>query len=220
MRLIPLGGKSQEDVLLDKALPACAADPEWRLRDAVAITVGGRFIWEIQPKKPDPRAVALCMKLAEDSNSKVRYNAIYHGLSPIADKSDEVIAALLKAVAAGPAKENDASGRVEWGLAMVPPKQLAAQIEPYLARHKEAPEQAFLAYKIYFNATKTEPPGAERVDDVGPFIVLFNIGGPEGKDPKLAMELVRKHVPESLVPTVVFFPDRGSRFQGVALRRT
>jgi C-terminal processing protease CtpA/Prc/HEAT repeat protein len=205
--MLPLGSKAQEDLLLNKALPACAADAEWRLRADVARTVGNRFIWSGVQQPPDPRAVALCVKLAGDENAKVRYNAVYFGLSTVQNKSDEVLAALVKAAVASPAQgEGDVLGRVSWGLQSTPAEKLVPHVKPYLNNSEKEPRQAQLAYALFVKATKTEPPGAESITGGGPLVVEIHIAAPLGGDPKAALELVRKHVPAELVPIVMIYP--------------
>jgi C-terminal processing protease CtpA/Prc/HEAT repeat protein len=210
--MLPLGTTAQEDLLLDKALPACAADPEWRLRAATAMTVGNRFIWgSAQQQPPDSRAVVLCVKLAGDEHPKVRYNAVYFGLSTVRQKSDEVIAALVKATMAAPAHGDgaDVVGRASWGLQGIAPDKLLPHVKPYLNNFQKEPRQAQLAYSLFVKATKIEPPGAENIAGGGPLIVEVHIGGPAGRDPKAAMELLRTHVPAELVPTLVMIPNGG-----------
>lgn len=205
---VPIGTNAQEDLLLDKALPANAKDPEWRLRAATARTVGNRFIWGNAAQPPDPRAVALSIAMAGDENPRVRYNAVYFGLSTIQQKSDDVIAALVKGTVAAPEKGDgaDVVGRAAWGLRGAKPDKLLPHVEPYLKNSEKEPRQAQLAYSLFVKATGAEPPGAENMTGGGPFVVEIRIDAPLGGDPKAALEVIRKHVPAELVPVVMIFP--------------
>ena len=64
-----------------------------------------------------------------------------------------------------PAGESGTRGRVVYGLRGVPPEKLAAHLEPYFAKHESEPDKALVAYVLYCEAAKKEPPGAERLDN-------------------------------------------------------
>lgn len=61
------------------AYAAAAEDPDPWVRMWVAKTVGGTYVWNA--KEVNPVAVELLLKLANDGNREVRYDAFYHGLN-------------------------------------------------------------------------------------------------------------------------------------------
>lgn len=77
-------------------LKVCAEDPDDLVRSVTAKLLGKYFIEG--KETPDPTAAALITKLAGDTSSLVRYNAIYYGLAAMEDKSAEIIALLIEAV--------------------------------------------------------------------------------------------------------------------------
>ena len=65
----------------------CSDDSSSAIRGITAQLLGRHFI---QGKEtPNPEAVDLLIKLSGDESSDVRFNAVYHGLSQIQNKSDE-----------------------------------------------------------------------------------------------------------------------------------
>ncbi len=76
----------------------CAEDISSPIRSIAAKLLGQYFI---QGKEsPNPEALALLIKLAKDESPDVRFNAVYHGLSQIKNKSKETIAFLIEFAAA------------------------------------------------------------------------------------------------------------------------
>lgn len=71
----------------------CAEDSALPVRSISAQLLGKHFV---QGKaNPNPEAVELLIKLSEDDSPDVRYKAVYHGLTQISDKSDEMLTRLI-----------------------------------------------------------------------------------------------------------------------------
>ena len=71
----------------------CSEDSALPVRSVTARLLGKYFV---QGKEsPNPEAVGLLIKLSEDDSSDVRYNAVYHGLTQVEDKSDETLNLLI-----------------------------------------------------------------------------------------------------------------------------
>ena len=62
-----------------EAFHRAAGDPDPRVRAELARIAGNRWIWGAVEQHP--RAVELMIRLARDEDRKVRYNAVYSGLS-------------------------------------------------------------------------------------------------------------------------------------------
>lgn len=74
-------------------LKVCAEDPAPPLRSVAAQILGQQFV---QGKDaPNPEAIAVLVKLANDESVDVRYSAVYHGLTQLENKSDEIINRLI-----------------------------------------------------------------------------------------------------------------------------
>jgi hypothetical protein len=73
---------------------ACSEDDAIPVRSVAARLLGQHFI--SGKAAPDPEAVALLIKLAQDESPHVRYNAVYYGLTRISDKSPEIIELLVE----------------------------------------------------------------------------------------------------------------------------
>ena len=59
-------------------------------------------------------AMALLREMLKDTDRDVRYNAVYHGLSTIRERSDEQVAELLTLILDD--RESNLFSRVVWGL--------------------------------------------------------------------------------------------------------
>ena len=75
----------------------CSEDPATPVRSVTARLLGQNFVEG--KENPNPEAVALLIKLAKDESADVRYSAVYHGLSQIKNKTDDVIILLIDVVA-------------------------------------------------------------------------------------------------------------------------
>lgn len=71
----------------------CADDPATPVRSVAARIMGQKLVAGLD--EPNPEAVELLVKLAQDESADVRYSAVYHGLSQIKDKSDDIVALLV-----------------------------------------------------------------------------------------------------------------------------
>lgn len=89
--------KGEVDASYLPGLKVCAEDPALPLRSVAAQILGQHFIQNTNT--PNPEAVAILSRLAQDDSSYVRYNAVYHGLSQIKNKSDDIIELLIDVAA-------------------------------------------------------------------------------------------------------------------------
>lgn len=75
----------------------CANDPTTPVRSVTARLIGQHLV--AGKTNPNPEAVALLITLAKDDSADVRYSAVYHGLTQVEDKSDEIIELLIQIAA-------------------------------------------------------------------------------------------------------------------------
>jgi hypothetical protein len=71
----------------------CSEDSVLPVRSVTARLLGEYFVQGRE--NPNPEAIELLMKLSRDESSDVRYNAVYHGLSQVVNKSDEILERLV-----------------------------------------------------------------------------------------------------------------------------
>ncbi|MBP8304839.1 MAG: M48 family metalloprotease, partial [Phycisphaerae bacterium] len=145
-----------DDTFLE-AMEACAKDPDRRVRNEVARTAGGRWVWNAQ--EHSPRAVALMRVLAADEDRDVRYNAVYFGLSTVRQKDQAVIGQLVDMALKD--REPNLYGRIVWGL-----KGLNAEQQGWLkellleraGRTSTSPEEKASIYDLYKATLDMAPP--------------------------------------------------------------
>ncbi len=82
-------------------LKVCSEDAALPLR-SISAQILGRFYVQGQ-EAPNPEAVDLLIKLAKDESADVRFNAVYHGLSQIQNKSDTILNLLIDIASTHPA---------------------------------------------------------------------------------------------------------------------
>lgn len=153
-----------------EALAAAGKDPDAAVRKEVARITGSRWIWGAKPQHP--QAIAMELELAGDADAEVRYTAVYFGLSTVERKSEEVVGKLMSVAMAGTDYDPNLHGRIVWGLRMSEmADRLGTLIAPYIDQHEKDPARAMLAYVIYRRATGQDPPNAQRLDNLGVFII-------------------------------------------------
>lgn len=159
--LVPLMQAARGPMFLDDsllpALQVASTDPDSRVRNEVARTVGGRWVWGAP--KQDPNAIALMLKLSADRNREVRYDAVYYGLSVVRDKSEPVVRRLVEMALAN--HENDLQGRIVWGLrsfSKETSKIVGQVLAEELGRAKSDVHRAASVYSLYRDVLGKEPP--------------------------------------------------------------
>lgn len=209
------------DPSLLPAVAACAEDPSAQTRSQAAILIGCSWIQAVQI--PAPLAVAIEEKLARDADDGVRHDAVAAGLKSIANKSDDVVDALIDA-AMRPASGLHSSTRSQaiFGLQDVDAKRLISRLEPYWADASRDPDRAARAYAIYVGAKRQEPPGANRLDDVGTF--MLPVEAKSGYGRQALLEELQALVPPELSRQRYVWNARGTPVgdlivSGVANRR-
>lgn len=98
------------------AFAACARDENPDIRQNVAKLVGEDWIWHATEQSPT--AIALLLEMTRDPDRQVRYDAVYHGLSTVRSKSDELIHRLVEMYLKDPV--SDIRSRIDWGLRLGP----------------------------------------------------------------------------------------------------
>ena len=95
-----------------RAFAQCASDPDPRVRRLAAIIVGENWIW--YAGEENPRAAQLLVFLTRDPDHEVRYAAVYHGLSRVKEKDENLIRLLVEMAL----REEDPNLRhiIGWGL--------------------------------------------------------------------------------------------------------
>jgi hypothetical protein len=131
---------------------ACAEDKATPVRSVAARIMGQNLVAGLD--KPNPEAVELLMKLAQDESSDVRFNAVYHGLTQLNHKSDEVVVLLLDVAAAN--REHSLYDRIVESLK--DSRECATKV---LDKKLEA-ENSIAIFEIYADMTGQQPPANDK----------------------------------------------------------
>jgi RNA polymerase sigma-70 factor (ECF subfamily) len=144
------------DLIMDDSFVAafreCADDKNPKVRSDVAVWVGLRWIWYARTQNPD--AVDLELRLSNDADREVRYQAVYNGLSTTRYKREEVVRRLLTIALTD--REPNMYQRIAWGLQT--DRDAAAKILDEFLRSPD-PEQARAAREVYHDMTGRSPQG-------------------------------------------------------------
>ena len=134
----------------------CSEDPSAPIRSITARLLGQHFV---QGKDvPNPKAVAMLTKLAQDTSSDVRYNAVYHGLCPIKEKSSDLIELLINTA------ESDRNPSLH--------ERIIQSLEAYKEKvtqildRKLEQGKSIDAFEIYESFTGKQPPNLDKYLDM------------------------------------------------------
>lgn len=159
-------------------LPAaakCAEDSSPQTRAEAALLIGGRWVQLLNP--PAPQAIAIEEKLCRDPDPLVRHDAVSASLKWVKHKSDDEIAAVVDAAMLPQEYDSATHGQAVFALQGVPKQKLIPLLDKYWAAADREPDHAAWAYVLYLGATGEEPPGVERLDKAGTFVVWFDSRG-------------------------------------------
>ena len=135
---------------------ACAEDKATPVRSVAARIMGQNLVAGLD--KPNAKAVELLKKLAQDESSDVRFNAVYHGLSQLKTKPDDVIALLLEVAADN--REHSLYDRIAEALADSQEKAAA------ILDKKLKAEDSIAVFEIYEDMTGKPPANSEKFMDM------------------------------------------------------
>lgn len=134
----------------------CADDSATPVRSVTARLLGQNFV---QGKEtPNPEAVALLVKLAKDDSSDVSYNAVYHGLAEIQNKSPEIVELLIEVATKN--REQGLYDRIAESLE-ANREQVIAVLDKKLTSGNE-----IAIYEIYEDLTGKAPADADKYLDM------------------------------------------------------
>ncbi len=134
----------------------CAEDKATPVRSVAARIMGQNLVAGLD--KPNPEAVELLMKLAQDEAADVRFNAVYHGLAQLNHKSDEVVALLLDVAAAN--REHSLYDRIAESL------EDSRERTTQILDKKLKEEDSIATFEIYADMTGKQPPDNDKFLDM------------------------------------------------------
>jgi len=159
----------------------CSEDTATPVRSVTARLLGQHFV---QGKEsPNPEAVALLVKLAQDESSDVSYSAVYHGLTQIQNKSAEIVALLIDVASAN--REQGLYERIIQSL-----ENNREQVVEILDKQL-ADGDNIAIYEIYEDLAGRKPADAEKYLDMPssrPKMFIFKGGGDEAEAFKAELE--------------------------------
>ncbi|MEN8254681.1 MAG: HEAT repeat domain-containing protein [Verrucomicrobiota bacterium] len=134
----------------------CSEDSATPVRSVTARLLGQHFVEG--KEAPNPEAVALLVKLAQDESSDVSYSAVYHGLTQIQNKSSEIVALLIDVASAN--REQGLYERIAQSLESNR-EQVVQILDEKLAEGAD-----IATYEIYEDLAGKEPAGADKYLDM------------------------------------------------------
>jgi len=161
-------------------LKVCAEDLALPLRSVAAQLLGQHFVEG--KKSPNPEALALLIKLANDESPYVRYNAVYYGLSNIQNKSDEIINLLIDI-----ASKSTEPGLIDRIAESLQTDQ--SRVIDLLNRKLERGNN-IAVFEVYEVLAGKQPPNAEKYMNMPssrPHLFIFNGDGKDAESFKSAL---------------------------------
>ena len=159
----------------------CTDDPATPVRSVAARIMGQNLVAGLD--EPNPEAVELLIKLAHDESADVRYSAVYHGLSQIKDKSDDIIVLLIDVAATN--REQGLYERIIQSL-----ENNREQVIQILDK-KLKDENTIATYEIYEDLTGKIPGDADKYLEMPssrPKMFIFKGGGNDAEAFKAELE--------------------------------
>jgi C-terminal processing protease CtpA/Prc len=151
-----------DDSFVD-AFGACAADKDPAVRKEVARSLGQSLFWFGGARKGE--AIGVLLKLSEDPDPRVRYDAVYHGLSRLPQERREDVVRRLLDMAMFDRQpglfQQDLRRRIAWGLGQ--DHDLAARLLNDDLRGAD-PARAEAARAVYKEMTGQTAPGLGKSD--------------------------------------------------------
>jgi hypothetical protein len=127
-------------------------------------------------ENPNPEAVELLIKLSKDDSSDVRYNAVYHGLTQIENKSDEILNLLIDIAATD--REQSLYDRIAESL-----EKDRARVASILDQKLQDGDNIAI-YEIYEDLTGEKPANADKYLEMPSSRPRLFIFSGEGSDPE------------------------------------
>lgn len=181
----------------------CSDDPNIPIRSTTARLLGQYFI--IGKETPNPEAVTLLMKLARDEAFDVRYNAVYHSITQIKNKSPEIIELLIDV-----ASTDREPGLIERiALSLEDHREEVAQMLD--GKLKEG--NSIAIYEIYEDLTGKAPADADKYLDMPssrPIMFVFKGGGENAEAFKSELEAELRSI--GLEDPDLFIPGTGKNY--------
>lgn len=143
------------------AFAAAAQDPDAEIRRQATSTAGSRWVWQNQEQ---PRAaIDLMMRQSRDISRKVRYDAMYYGLSTIRNRSEDVVERMVEAAMLDGMDNGDLRQRILWGLRDEKPG-LRRVLEKWIQGADQI--RALFAYGLYLDVFAAQPDALGSVTDL------------------------------------------------------
>jgi hypothetical protein len=146
------------------AFAACARDVDARVRNQAVIITGDTWVWSA--RKQNDEAIQLMLQLSHDPDRRVRYNAVYYGLSTVQNKSEAVLRRLVEMLFKD-GENSDIAGRINWGLTFGR-RSLPEQVPMIVAEYVTDPDPkiARLAAQWYEAHLQSDAPKSSQSESV------------------------------------------------------
>jgi hypothetical protein len=197
------------------AFAAATEDQDKKVRETIAIIAGSRWIWN--GKTQPAEAIELIMRLSRDPERKVRYNAMYYGLSTIRNRSDEVVERMIEMTMQDGLDNGDFRQRITWGLRAEQPA-VRRVLEKWM-READA-IKALFAYGFFLDFLAEQPEPGSAVTDLlqtpdKPIGRILALGPTSGWKPESMDEFfdaLRQELPDAQAGRVLWTNNQGLPF--------
>lgn len=206
-------------IIGDETIPAFAAaalDPSAQVRLGVARQAGRHWVWE---RSEEPAAaVDMLMALSRDEDPKVRYAAVYYGLSTVDAKREDVPQRLVEMLLED--SIDDLHGRILWGLRGKEREAAEALLVHIQGPDEERALEAFwLHERILRRPAPVRPGGLPEVSSlIGSWVWTLRFPGGEATQQSVTIERAE---PNSEELVLLFDGERvpvaATTFQGLDL---
>ena len=161
-----------------------------RHRTTLLGQVGNQYIWN--RKEQDPRAIELMYHASVSNLPGVAHSALYHGPMVVSDRSANLVRMLMEQYPQMPWHEKH---RIAWGMRTYGDKEQTRKLlSGLLDDHRQLNDLTVGATLETWQAVfETDPPGLERFDDLGLWIIAFHRPDVSATHPRAA-EILRKMV--------------------------
>lgn len=161
-----------------------------RHRTTLLGQVGNQYIWN--RKAQDPRAIELMYHASVSDLPGVAHSALYHGPMVVSDRSANLVRMLMEQYPQMPWHEKH---RIAWGMRTYGDKEQTRKLlSGLLDDHSQLNDLTVGATLETWQAVfETDPPGLERFDDLGLWIIAFHRPDVSATHPRAA-EILRKMV--------------------------
>ena len=153
-------------------------------------SVGNRFVWNRDAQ--DPRAIELLYQASVSDDAEVAHTALYHGPTVVSQRTANLVRTLMEQYQS---LDSQMQGRIAWGMKTYGDREqsrklLEGLLDDYNSLDAGTVAAAIDTYQAVFD---TRPPGMERFEQDGLFVIGFHRTDLSADHPRAA-EILREEL--------------------------